>query len=204
MGGQVCKRGEIARTAVQEATDTNNSVNGLLNAAQKIGDVVELINNIASQTNLLALNATIEAARAGEAGRGFAVVASEVKGLATQTAKATDEIATQIADMQGATRDAVTAIQNIGRTIGRIDEISTAIAAAVQQQGATTGNIATNGQQAAGGTDDVTNNIAGVSQAVGEAGEAARQVLGGAAELATQSELLRTEVDRFLERVRAA
>ncbi len=204
IGRQVSQSAEIARTAVREAADTDASVNGLLNAAQKIGDVVELISDIASQTNLLALNATIEAARAGEAGRGFAVVASEVKGLATQTAKATEEIATQIADMQGATRDAVTAIQNIGRTIGRIDEIAAAIAAAVEQQGATTRDIASNVQQAAGGTDEVSNNIAGVSQAVGEAGEAARQVLGGAAELATQSELLRSEVDRFLERVRAA
>jgi methyl-accepting chemotaxis protein len=204
IGHQVSRSAEIARAAVQEAEATNGSVNGLLNAAQKIGDVVKLISDIASQTNLLALNATIEAARAGEAGRGFAVVASEVKGLATQTAKATEEIASQIAGMQGATRDAVTAIQSIGRTIGQIDEIATAIAAAVEEQGATTRDIAANVQQAAAGTDDVSNNISGVSQAAGEAGEAARQVLGGAAELASQSEGLRAEVDRFLARVRAA
>ncbi len=218
IGRQVAQSAEIARNAVHEAEATNNSVNGLLNAAQKIGDVVQLINDIASQTNLLALNATIEAARAGEAGRGFAVVASEVKSLAVQTAKATEEIAAQISGMQGATREAVTAIQSIGRTIGQIDEIAATIAAAVeeqdattrdiasniQQQDATTRDIASNIQQAAAGTDQVSQNISGISQAAGEAGEAARQVLGGAAELASQSEGLRAEVDRFLERVRAA
>jgi methyl-accepting chemotaxis protein len=204
IGRQVAQSAEIARNAVREAETTNSSVNGLLNAAQKIGDVVQLINAIASQTNLLALNATIEAARAGEAGRGFAVVASEVKNLAVQTAKATEEIAAQIDGMQGATRDAVTAIQSIGRTIGRIDEIAATIAAAVEEQDATTRDIANSVQQAAAGTDQVSQNISGVSQAAGDAGEAARQVLGGAAELAAQSETLRAEVDRFLERVRAA
>ncbi len=204
IGRQVAQSAEIARNAVHEAEATNNSVNGLLNAAQKIGDVVQLINDIASQTNLLALNATIEAARAGEAGRGFAVVASEVKSLAVQTAKATEEIAAQISGMQGATREAVAAIQSIGRTIAQIDEIAATIAAAVEEQDATTRDIASNIQQAAAGTDQVSQNISGVSQAAGEAGEAARQVLGGAAELASQSEGLRAEVDRFLERVRAA
>jgi methyl-accepting chemotaxis protein len=204
IGRQVSQSAEITRTAVAEAEQTNASVNDLVEAAKKIGAVVKLISDIASQTNLLALNATIEAARAGEAGRGFAVVASEVKSLATQTAKATEEITTQIAGMQGATRDAATAIQSIGRTIGQINEIAAAIAAAVEEQDATTRDIAGNVQQAAAGTDEVSNNIAGVSQAAGEAGEAARQVLGGAAELAGQSEGLRAEVERFLERVRAA
>src|SRR5260221_6270019 len=204
IGRQVAQSAEIARNAVHEAEATNNSVNGLLNAAQKIGDVVQLINDIASQTNLLALNATIEAARAGEAGRGFAVVASEVKSLAVQTAKATEEIAAQISGMQGATREALAAIQSIGRTIAQIDEIAATIAAAVEEQDATTRDIASNIQQAAAGTDQVSQNISGVSQAAGEAGEAARQVLGGAAELASQSEGLRAEGDRFLERVTAA
>ncbi len=204
IGRQVANSAEIAGQAVNEANDTNASVNDLLQAAQKIGDVVKLISAIASQTNLLALNATIEAARAGEAGKGFAVVAAEVKNLATQTAKATEEIAAQIGGMQGATREAVTAIQNIGRTIGQMNEIAATIAAAVEEQDATTRSIAGNVQEAASGTDAVSRNIAGVSAEAGKAGVAAQQVLGGAGELAAQSDRLRTEVDRFLDRVRAA
>jgi methyl-accepting chemotaxis protein len=204
IGRQVASSAEIAGQAVHEANDTNASVNDLLQAAQKIGDVVKLISAIASQTNLLALNATIEAARAGEAGKGFAVVAAEVKNLATQTAKATEEIAAQIGGMQGATREAVTAIQNIGRTIGQMNEIAATIAAAVEEQDATTRSIAGNVQEAASGTDAVSRNIAGVSAEAGKAGVAAQQVLGGAGELAAQSDRLRTEVDRFLDRVRAA
>jgi methyl-accepting chemotaxis protein len=194
----------ITSTAVMEAKETNALVNGLLEGAQKIGAVVKLISDIASQTNLLALNATIEAARAGTAGKGFSVVASEVKGLATQTAKATEEIAAQITDMQGATRHAATAIQNIGFRIGQISEIATAIAGAMEKQNTTTCDIASNVQRAAHGTDEVSNNIAGVSQAASEAGTAAQEVLGSAAELAGQSGDLRAEVERFLARVRAA
>jgi methyl-accepting chemotaxis protein len=204
IGNRVAESAQIASQAVAEAEATNATINGLVSQAQKIGDVVKLISDIASQTNLLALNATIEAARAGEAGKGFAVVASEVKNLASQTAKATEEIASQIGGMQGITRDAVAAIQNIGSTIGRMDEIATAIAAAVEQQGTTTQTIAGNVRQAATGTDEVSSNIAGVTDAAGKAGEAAQLVLGGAAELAAQSAALSEEVDRFLSRVVAA
>jgi methyl-accepting chemotaxis protein len=204
IGNRVAESAQIAGQAVQEAEATNATINGLLSQAQKIGDVVKLISDIASQTNLLALNATIEAARAGEAGKGFAVVASEVENLANQTAKATEEIASQIGGMQGVTRDAVAAIQNIGATIGRMDEIAAAIAAAVEQQGATTQAIAGNVRQAASGTDEVSSNIAGVTAAAGKAGEAAQLVLAGAAELAAQSAALSAEVDRFLSRVVAA
>ena len=166
--------------------------------------MVQLITDIASQTNLLALNATIEAARAGDAGKGFAVVASEVKNLANETAKATEEITGQITGIQHATRDAVTAIQSIGQTIGRINEIATTIASAVEEQGAATQEIARNVQQAAAGTSEVSSNITGVTQAAGETGAAASQVLSSSGELGRQSTLLRSEVDRFLQQVRAA
>jgi len=179
-------------------------VQGLSAAAQKIGDVVKLISDIASQTNLLALNATIEAARAGEAGKGFAVVASEVKGLANQTAKATEEISAQVAAMQGATSEAVTAIQGIGGTIGTINEIATTIAAAVEEQGAATQEIARNVQGAAEGTHQVSANIVGVNQAAAETGAAADQVLTSAEELGRQAETLRADIDSFLAEIRAA
>jgi methyl-accepting chemotaxis protein len=201
---RVSESTEIAGQAVEEATKTNVAVKGLAEAAQKIGNVVQLINDIASQTNLLALNATIEAARAGEAGKGFAVVASEVKSLATQTAKATEEIAGQIQSMQGATDGAVDAIEGIGSTIGKISEIATAIASAVEEQGAATQEIARNVQQAAAGTSEVSTNIVGVTQAAGQTGAASAQVLSTAGELAKQSEVLRGEVNRFLENIRAA
>jgi methyl-accepting chemotaxis protein len=201
---QVAQSSKIAGQAVNEATRTNEQVQSLADAAQKIGDVVNLINDIAAQTNLLALNATIEAARAGEAGKGFAVVASEVKSLANQTAKATEEIGAQIASIQGATQDAVAAIKGIGATIGTINEITTGIASAVEEQGAATQEIARNVQHAAKGTSDVSGNIAGVTQAAGETGAAATQVLGAAGELAHQAEMLRTQVDKFLSQVRAA
>src|SRR5690606_8403400 len=157
-----------------------------------------------SQTNLLALNATIEAARAGEAGKGFAVVASEVKNLANETAKATDEITGQIAGIQQATRDAVDAIQAIGETIGRINEIATTIASAVEEQGAATQEIARNVQQAAAGTQEVSSNIAGVTQAAGDTGSAASQMLAASGELARQGDVLSDEVGKFLQAVRAA
>jgi len=176
----------------------------LAEAAQKIGDVVALIIDIADQTNLLALNATIEAARAGDAGKGFAVVASEVKNLANQTAKATDEIGAQIAGVQTSTQEAVSAIEAIVKTISKIDEISSSIASAVEEQGAATQEIARNVEQAAAGTQEVSSNIGGVSQAANDTGAAATQIQSTAEDLSKQSETLRAEVDRFLANVRAA
>jgi methyl-accepting chemotaxis protein len=204
IGRQVTQAAEIAKQAVEDAQRTNGTVTTLAEAAQKIGQVVQLIQDIASQTNLLALNATIEAARAGEAGKGFAVVASEVKSLANQTAKATEEIAAQIGQIQTVTGEAVTAIQGIGGTIGHINEISTAIASAVEEQGAATQEIARNTQQAAKGTEQVSSNIAGVNRAAGETGAAASQVLASAEQLGRQSEILRADVNSFLEKIRAA
>jgi methyl-accepting chemotaxis protein len=201
---QVTQASQIAQQAVTDAEHTNGTVNTLADAAQKIGQVVQLIQDIASQTNLLALNATIEAARAGEAGKGFAVVASEVKSLATQTSKATEEIAGQIASIQTVTGEAVTAIQAIGGTIGRISEISTAIASAVEEQGAATQEIARNTQQAAKGTEEVSANISGVSTAVGQTGSTAANVKASAEQLGRQSGTLRDDVDRFLAKIRAA
>ncbi len=201
---QVSQSSEIASDAVKEAERTNEMVLGLADAAQKIGEVVELITDIAEQTNLLALNATIEAARAGDAGKGFAVVASEVKNLANQTARATEEIGSQIGGIQTATKDAVGAIQGIGGTIGKINEIASAIAAAVEEQGAATGEIARNVEQAANGTQTVTSNISGVTTAAGETGQAAGEILSATGELSQQSERLKAEVDKFLEQIRAA
>ncbi|MEQ8346562.1 MAG: methyl-accepting chemotaxis protein [Sneathiellaceae bacterium] len=201
---QVAQSTSIAGKAVSEADKTNLAVQGLAEAAQRIGAVVELINQIASQTNLLALNATIEAARAGDAGKGFAVVASEVKSLANETAKATEEISAQIQAMQGATSDAVKAIQGIGSIIAEISEITTTIASAVEEQGAATQEIARNVQQASQGTQEVSSNISGVTQAAGETGAAASQVLGAAGELARQGDRLQGEVEKFLVAVRAA
>ena len=201
---QVATSATMAKTAVEEAEKTNVSVQGLADSAQKIGEVVEIISDIASQTNLLALNATIEAARAGDAGKGFAVVASEVKSLATQTAKATEEIAAQIAEIQAATEQSVGAIEGIGKQIGDMDEISTALASAIEEQGAATGEISNNSQQAAAGTQEVSENISAVNQAAAETGAAANQVLQSAGDLAGQADLLRAEVDRFLAEVRSA
>jgi methyl-accepting chemotaxis protein len=204
IGRQVEQSSKIAGQAVVEADKTNATVEGLNKTAQRIGEVVQLIETIASQTNLLALNATIEAARAGDAGKGFAVVASEVKSLASQTAKATEDIRAQIGDIQGATGQTVEAIRSIGATIRQMSEIATSIASAVEQQGAATREIATNVHQAAQGTNDIATNIEGVSRAASETGAAAAQVLSAAGELSKQSETLRRDVDEFLATVRAA
>ena len=201
---QVAESTRIAGQAVDDAGRTNVQVQTLADAAQKIGDVVSLINDIAAQTNLLALNATIEAARAGEAGKGFAVVASEVKSLATQTAKATEDISGQIKAIQSATGDSVRAIEAITGTITRINEIATTIASAVEEQGAATKEIARNVQQASAGTAEVSSNISGVTQAATETGSASTQVLGAAGELAKQGETLRKDVGDFLAKIRAA
>jgi methyl-accepting chemotaxis protein len=201
---QIAQSSSIAQSAVAQAHRTNTMVEGLLEATQKIGEVMGLIQAIASQTNLLALNATIEAARAGEAGKGFAVVANEVKTLSTQTAQATGEIAGQIQAIRDATGATVGAIREIGTTIGQIDQIAATIATAVQAQGAAIKDIARNVQQAAQGTEGVTHNIAGVTKASGEVGCAAGHVLESAGELADQSARLKQEVDSFLATVRAA
>ena len=201
---QVGQASAIASGAVNEAEQTNVKIQGLADAANKIGEVVALITDIADQTNLLALNATIEAARAGDAGKGFAVVASEVKNLANQTAKATDEIGTQISGIQTATQEAVAAIESITKTISEIDEVASGIASAVEQQGAATQEIARNVEQAAAGTQEVSSNINGVSEAATETGAAAREIQSAAGELSQQSESLRSEVQKFLENVRAA
>jgi methyl-accepting chemotaxis protein len=204
IGRQATESSQIASGAVQEAERTNAQMRELSEAAQRIGDVVALITDIASQTNLLALNATIEAARAGEAGKGFAVVASEVKNLATQTAKATEEISSKIAEMQAVTNGSVEAISAIGQTIARINAIATNISVGVGEQLAATGEIANNVQQAATGTQEVTTNIVEVTQMAGETGAAASQVLSAAGELARQSGSLQSNVVDFIARVRAA
>jgi methyl-accepting chemotaxis protein len=204
IGRQVVSSAEIARKAVEEAGATDATMQGLADNAARISVVVDLIQTIASQTNLLALNATIEAARAGEAGRGFAVVASEVKNLASQTAKATDEIRQQIGDMQNVTSTAVTAIRNISSTITEINDVTTAIAAAVEEQGAATREIARNIQHAAGGTSEVSSNIVGVSNASNEAGTAAADVLSASDALRREADVLRAEIHAFLSNIRAA
>jgi methyl-accepting chemotaxis protein len=201
---QVQDSARMAGEAVGEARKTNDRVSELSKAAARIGDVVELINNIAGQTNLLALNATIEAARAGEAGRGFAVVASEVKALAEQTAKATGEIGQQINGIQSATQDSVNAIKEISGTIEKLSEISSAIAAAVEQQGAATQEISRNVQQAAQGTQQVSSNITDVQRGASETGLASSQVLSAAQSLSGDSNRLKLEVGKFLSSVRAA
>jgi methyl-accepting chemotaxis protein len=195
---------DTAAQAVQKADRTNLTVHGLATAAQKIGDVVSLINDIASQTNLLALNATIEAARAGDAGKGFAVVANEVKTLASQTAKATDEITVQVSAMRDATDEAVSAIHSIGETIGSINEITTTIASAVEEQGVATREIARNVMQAAQGTDEMSTDIVEVRDATGKTGIAAKQVLVTAEQVSQQSAALFDGVGKFLEKIRAA
>jgi methyl-accepting chemotaxis protein len=204
IGRRVHESNGIASDAVRQATATNQRMNDLTQAGGRIGDVVKLITSIAEQTNLLALNATIEAARAGDAGRGFAVVAQEVKALAGQTAKATEEISSHIANMQLATKESVDAIKAIGLTIERISEISTAIAAAVEEQGAATQNIATSVQAASRWTSEVATNIGHVAKDAGETGQASDEMLKSAQSLSGESLHLKSEVDRFLETMKAA
>jgi methyl-accepting chemotaxis protein len=204
IGRQVANSNRIANEAVVQAQKTDARIVELSDAANRIGDVTQLIATIAEQTNLLALNATIEAARAGDAGRGFAVVAQEVKALATQTAKATSDISNQIAAMQAATQDSVLAIKEISGTIGQVSEIAAAIAAAVEEQGAATQEIARNVQQAAVGSTQVANNIADVNRGTGEIGTASSRVPANAQLLSSENKRLKVEVGKFLATVRSA
>jgi methyl-accepting chemotaxis protein len=201
---QVTQSSEVASKAVGDAERTNTTVKLLSSGAEKIGEVVQLIHSIAAQTNLLALNATIEAARAGESGRGFAVVASEVKALASQTAKATEEISAQVAAMQASTSDAVVSIGAITGTIAQMSEITGSISSAIEQQGSATREIARNIQSVAAGSSEISAHIGGVSTAAAATGAAASDVLSNARELDNQSGMLRTAVDEFLTKVRAA
>jgi methyl-accepting chemotaxis protein len=204
IGKRVRESNRIAEAAVVQAQQTDGRIGKLSRAAQEIGDVVKLITAIAEQTNLLALNATIEAARAGDAGRGFAVVAAEVKSLASQTAKATDEISSHITGMQGATQESVTAIKEIGGTIAQISSIASSIAGAVAQQSSATQQIARNVQSVAQGTHEAAANIMQVNRGATETGSASEEVLNSAKTLSTESTRLRQELDRFMANIRAA
>jgi methyl-accepting chemotaxis protein len=204
IGRQTERSSEIVARAAARATETDRQIQGLAQAAQKVGDVVRLITDIAEQTNLLALNATIEAARAGEAGKGFAVVASEVKNLANQTARATEEIAQQIATIQGETQTAVSAIRGISETVDEINQIAAAIASAIEQQGAATRDIARNIEGASSGTASVSTSIGHVSEAATQTGGAAQTMLGAVAKLADRSAEVQGKVSTFLKEIRAA
>jgi methyl-accepting chemotaxis protein len=201
---QVQESNRIAGSAVDQADQTDARINALSQAANRIGDVIKLITSVAEQTNLLALNATIEAARAGEAGRGFAVVAQEVKALASQTAKATDEIGIQIAGMQTATQEAVGSIKMISSTIGKISEITTAISSAIEQQGTATTEISGNIQRTAAGTSGVAGTIAEVSHGTKQTGAASGQLLASAKQLSSSTTRLQAEIDGFLKSIDAA
>ena len=204
IGKRVRESSRIAEAAVVQAQQTDGRIGKLSRAAQEIGDVVKLITAIAEQTNLLALNATIEAARAGDAGRGFAVVASEVKSLASQTAKATDEISSHILGMQGATQESVTAIKEIGGTISQISDIASSISTAVEQQSSATQEIARSVQNVAKGTDEAAADIMEVNRGATETGSASAEVLNSARTLSGESTRLRAELDRFMANIRAA
>jgi methyl-accepting chemotaxis protein len=204
ISAQVQESNRIAASAVKQADETDSRINALSQAANRIGDVIKLITSVAEQTNLLALNATIEAARAGEAGRGFAVVAQEVKALASQTAKATDEIGIQIAGMQTATLEAVGSIKMISSTIGKISEITTAISAAIEEQGAATQEISGNIQRTADGTSQVAGTIAEVSHGANQTGAASSQLLSSAKQLSDSTTSLQAEIDGFLKSIAAA
>jgi methyl-accepting chemotaxis protein len=204
IGRRVKESSQIADAAVRQAEQTDGRIGKLSRAAQEIGDVVKLITAIAEQTNLLALNATIEAARAGDAGRGFAVVASEVKSLASQTAKATDEISSHIAGMQGATQESVAAIKEIGGTIGKISGIAATIASSVEQQSLATQEIARSVQSVAQGTQEAASNVMQVNRGATETGSASEEVLNSARTLSSESARLREELDRFMANIRAA
>jgi methyl-accepting chemotaxis protein len=204
IGRQVSESAHLAANAAKETEKTNITVEGLAAAAQKIGAVIELINNIAAQTNLLALNATIEAARAGDAGKGFAVVAQEVKTLADQTAKATEEISAQVTEMQNVTANTVTAIKSIGATITQLNQISTTIAASVEEQTTATNEIARSVEQAAQGTRTVSMNIGGVTDKAQQTGQMSGQVLQAGNELAHQGDVIRKEIETFINKVRNA
>ena len=204
IGKRVRESSRIAEAAVLQAQQTDGRIGKLSRAAQEIGDVVKLITAIAEQTNLLALNATIEAARAGDAGRGFAVVASEVKSLASQTAKATDEISSHILGMQGATQESVAAIKEIGGTISQISDIAASISTAVEQQSSATQEIARSVQNVAKGTDEAAADIMEVNRGATETGSASEEVLNSARTLSTESTRLRAELDRFMANIRAA
>jgi methyl-accepting chemotaxis protein len=201
---QVQESNRIALSAVKQADETDARINALSQAANRIGDVIKLITSVAEQTNLLALNATIEAARAGDAGRGFAVVAQEVKALASQTAKATDEIGIQIAGMQTATQEAVGSLKLISSTIGKISEITSAISAAIEEQGAATQEISGNIQRTADGTSHVADTIAEVSQGANQTGAASSQLLSSAKQLSDSTSSLQAEIDGFLKSIAAA
>jgi methyl-accepting chemotaxis protein len=204
ISAQVQESNRIAASAVKQADETDSRINALSQAANRIGDVIKLITSVAEQTNLLALNATIEAARAGEAGRGFAVVAQEVKALAAQTAKATDEIGIQIAGMQTATQEAVGSIKMISSTIGKISEITSAISAAIEEQGAATQEISGNIQRTADGTSQVAGTIAEVSHGANQTGAASSQLLSSAKQLTDSTASLQAEIDGFLKSIAAA
>ena len=204
IGEQAQESRQIANDAVRSAATTDARIAQMTQAADRIGHVLGLITGIAQKTNLLALNATIEAARSGEAGRGFAVVAAEVKTLASQTAKATEEIAEQIANIQEVTRDSVAAIKDIGSIIRRVSEIATLITSAVEEQHAATREIAYNVQEAAQGTDNVTAKIKKLESDASETGLAANQVFSAASQLAEEGTTLKVEVEKFLRTVLAA